>query len=393
MRYAYDREAAEADRFLADLLGEPVPARSRVRRRRRPVYGARESEELSEIVEVSGFFGPNNVRLTERQVRDAVVARANAEWATWHNAAGHAVPEGDAAMFGRLVGYYVSTASRLMPDTLTAVQTAALGANYARLLAAGQTAAAIATEARRIAPTLLAGTPDAALGTAATHVSNGIIRAREAHTNRGDFSAWSAAFVTACVRGTAISEGLEAVIASGPTGRDQVGRDVLLEGSTTHAAYTIAARRRRAATTPRQRGTYHAFTARERQPQLADIIVLDRTANTIGQVATVANLAAGRLMHGDIVVEIQPGFVVTIGGNVGDSVRRRRYPLDQQGLLVVDRRQLFTQEDNAGALAAVPVQTAQALAILSTGRVFGLLSPVEEQAAVPGQPYHGGILT
>src|SRR5262245_32618495 len=43
-----------------------------------------ESAEFAELAEVCGFFGPNNVRRTEAQIRDAVVARANAEWAAWH---------------------------------------------------------------------------------------------------------------------------------------------------------------------------------------------------------------------------------------------------------------------------------------------------------------------
>ena len=85
--------------------------------------------------------------------------------------------------------------------------------------------------------------------------------------------------------------------------------------------------------------------------------------------------------------------MTTVGGNVGDSCRHRRYPLDAQGLLVIDRRELFTQEDDAGTLPPVPSRTAQALADHSTARVFALLTPVEEYAAIPGQPYGGGILT
>src|SRR5215471_20861419 len=90
---------AEADLFAAELFGE------------------------SELIEVPGFFGPNDVRRTEQEIRDAVVARATAEWTAWHSAAGAPRPEGDAAMFGRLVGYYAAAISSLAPDTLTAVQT------------------------------------------------------------------------------------------------------------------------------------------------------------------------------------------------------------------------------------------------------------------------------
>ena len=144
---------------------------------------------------------------------------------------------------------------------------------------------------------------------------------------------------------------------------------------------------------PRHRGTYHAFRPDERAPQLGDIVVQDRRGGITGaQVTPLATLAPGLITHGDIVVEVAADFVVTIGGNVGDSVRKRRYPRSTGGSLVTDRQQLYAQEDNAGALPALPIRSAQALADHSTARIFALLSPVEECAAVPGQPYHGGIL-
>lgn len=371
-------ERREADLFLADLLGQlPLPAEA--------------DEGHDELVEVCGFFGPNDVRRTEQEIRDAVVARAEAEWAAWHTAAGVSRPEGDPAMFGKLVGYYLAAAGTILPDTLTALQAAALGTiNYAPLLAVGATAATIASEAGRIAGLLLAGVPGAAASGLSGRVESAIRQARQAHTNSGDFKAWSAAFVTACVRGAAVSQGLEGVIAPS---RRHVGRDELLLASLKHAVYTVEARRRRAATTPRRRGTYHAFTPAERAPQRGDIVVQDRRDGiTAAQVETLAGLT-DLITHGDIVVDVQPDFVVTIGGNLGDSARRRRYPRNAQGFLVTERRQLFTQENNAGALPALPVQSALPLAALSTARLFALLSPVEECAAVPGQPYGGGILT
>jgi hypothetical protein len=367
MRTRVFHRHAEADLFAAELFGE------------------------SEVVEVSGFFGPNNVRRTEQEIRDAVVGLANAEWTAWHTAAGAPRPEGDAAMFGRLVGYYLAAAGSLMPDTLTAAQGTAFGANYATLLAAGATAATITAEATRLAGVLLAGAPAGGAPAVPDRVATAIRQAREAHANVGAFAAWSAAFVTACVRGAAIAQGLEAVI---PPGRRHVGANELLLASLTHADYTIEARRRRAATLPRRRGTYHAFEPRERAPRPADIIVQDRRPGiTAAQVTTLAGLMSGVITHGDIVVEVQPGFVVTIGGNLGDSSRRRRYPLDGDGRLVVNRRELFTQENNAGVLSPVPAQTALNLADLSTARIFALLSPVEESAAIPGQPFGGGVLT
>jgi hypothetical protein len=371
------------------LRDDVVVLRRQARRRWRRILGDDSGASSGELIEVCGFFGPNSVRLTEQQVRDGVVARATAEWTAWHTTANVPRPEGDATMFGRLVGYYLSAMPAILPDTLAVIQAAALGAiNYAPLLAAG---AAIDTEAARIARLLIAGAPGATASGLQGRVEEALKQAREAHTDQGAFSAWSAAFVTACVRGAAIALGLEAVI---PPGRTHIGRNELLLASLSHAAYTAEARTRRAAVTPPRRGTYHAFLPGDRAPQRGDIIVQDRrTGITAAQVRTLANVAPGHLTHGDIVVEVDPAFVVTIGGNVGDSSLKRRYPRDAQGLLVVNRQQLYTQETNTGVLPALPLQSAQALHTHSTARIFALLSPVEQCAAEPGQPYGGGILT
>jgi len=394
-------ERQNADLFYADLMGLSVRARhlrddvirrGRRGQRRWPRQRPTESYEYDEVVEVCGFFGPANVRRTEQEVRDAVVARANAEWAAWHNAAGAPRLEGDADMFGRLVGYYLGGNGSILPDTLTAIQTAALGTvNYAPLLATGASATTIATEAARIRGVLLTGAPGATASGLNTKVESAIPQARQAFAHSGAFKAWSAAFVSTCVRGAGITLGLEGVIAPG---RRHIGRDTLLLAALMHAAYTVQARTRRAARTPRQRGTYHAFTPAERAPQRGDIIVQDRRDGiTAAQVARLATLRSDVITHGDIVVEVQDQFVVTVGGNVGDSARKRRYPRTAQGLLVVDRQQMYTQEDDAGALPALPSQTNAALAGRSTARIFALLSLVEECAAVPGQPYGGGVLT
>jgi hypothetical protein len=348
-------------------------------------------QSTPEVVEVCGFFGPNNVRRSVQEIRAAVVARANSEWTAWHTAAGAPRKETEVAMVGRLVGYYLAAVSRIPPDTLTAMQTAAVGTINYSPLASATTTTAIATEAGKIRATLLTGAPGAtATGLEAT-VDAAIVKAREAHLNTGAFRAWSAAFVSACVRGAAIAQGLEAVIAPG---RRQIGADELLQASLMHAAYTVEARRRREQTSPRRRGTYHAFTPAERAPALGDIIVQDRRSGiAASQVVKLKSLVPDQITHGDIVVDVQPGFVVGIGGNLGDSSRRRRFPVDAAGKLVIDRRQLYTQEDDAGTLATLPLESTAALAGQSTARVFAVLSLVEECAAVPGQPYGQGVLT
>lgn len=373
-------EGREADRFLADLLGG-----------RRQAAGAAfdvDWEEYDELVEVCGFFGPNDVQRTEQEVRAAVVAQANAEWNAWHPG-GTLRREADDTMFGRLIGYYLAANSDILPDTLTAMQATALGPiDYGPLLTA--TTSTRAAERRKVRKLLLAGAPGAAASGLPGRVDDEIDHAGQAHDDSGDYSAWSGAFVVRCVRGAQIAQGLEAVIAPG---RTHVGRDELLLATLKHAVYTVEARQRRAQRTPRRRGTYHAFEPTERKPLVGDIIVQDRDASREAAVATLATVAEGLKTHGDIVVEVQPRFVVTVGGNLGGSVRRRRYPLDARGFLVVNSLQLYTQEDDAGVLPNVPMTTRQALAGTTTRRVFALLSPIEECAAVPGQPYQGGILT
>jgi len=91
-------------------------------------------------------------------------------------------------------------------------------------------------------------------------------------------------------------------------------------------------------------------------------------------------------LHGDIVVEVPNGadYVIAIGGNVGDSVKRRRYPLDANRHLVVDRTQLYTQESDSGNLPNLPeMDNSPGLHTRSTGRIFALLSLVRQCAAIP----------
>lgn len=381
------------DRVVLRRVRQPEPA-LRMRRPDPPPV----EDVLQPLVEVCGFFGPNNVRRTEAQIREAVVRAATGEWTAWHNGAAPRF-ESDRTMFGRLVGYYLAAVATLKPDALTAIQTTARGAvTYDPLLDAATTAAA-GPAAAALATTLIAGAPAAPADGLAGVTRTALLRAREAFLDAGAFRAWSAVFVVACVRGAGISLGLEAVIAPG---RRHVDPDVLLQAAVSHADYTMAARARTAARTPRRRGTYHAFAAADRAPRIGDIIVLDRGARSVAAIQTLAGLSAG-ITHGDIVVERQPTCVITIGGNLGDgsaaptarqeSARKRRYPIDDRGVLVRARDQLFTQEDNTGALPILPSTSTDALHVRSTARIFAILGPVEECAAVPGQPYRGGILT
>lgn len=66
----------------------------------------------------------------------------------------------------------------------------------------------------------------------------------------------------------------------------------------------------------------------QRAPRVGDLICASRN----GSGTTLQNLNRGA-GHCDIVVEVRPGQVVAIGGNVGDSVTRSVFPLDGNGFL------------------------------------------------------------
>lgn len=141
----------------------------------------------------------------------------------------------------------------------------------------------------------------------------------------------------------------------------------------------------------------------ERRPQVGDIIVQDRRPgdgdppdpshppigiHDVRQFTEIPSFPALRpITHGDIIVDVQPGFVETIGGNLGDGVRRRRYPLTAQGLLVIDWNQLYVQESPALVMPALPAPHAgNQLVSSATWRIFALLSPVHECVTLPGIP-------
>ena len=80
----------------------------------------------------------------------------------------------------------------------------------------------------------------------------------------------------------------------------------------------------------------------ERAPQVGDLICASRN----GSGTTLDNLNRGA-GHCDIVVEVRPGEVHAIGGNVGDSVSRSVFPLDGGGFLSpISARPVFTVIEN-----------------------------------------------
>jgi hypothetical protein len=80
----------------------------------------------------------------------------------------------------------------------------------------------------------------------------------------------------------------------------------------------------------------------KRAPQVGDLICASRN----GSGTTLDNLNRGT-GHCDIVVEIRPREVHVIGGNVGDSVTRSVFPLDESGFLSpISARPVFTVIEN-----------------------------------------------
>jgi hypothetical protein len=80
----------------------------------------------------------------------------------------------------------------------------------------------------------------------------------------------------------------------------------------------------------------------DRAPQVGDLICASRAGS--GTSLDNLNRGAG---HCDIVVEVLPGAVAAIGGNVGDSVSRSVFPLDANGFLSpISGRPVFTVIEN-----------------------------------------------
>lgn len=80
----------------------------------------------------------------------------------------------------------------------------------------------------------------------------------------------------------------------------------------------------------------------QRAPRVGDLICASRDNGG----TTLENLNRGP-GHCDIVVEVRPGEVHAIGGNVGDSVTRSVFPLDGSGFLSpISARRFFTVIEN-----------------------------------------------
>lgn len=196
-----------------------------------------------------------------------------------------------------------------------------------------------------------------------------------AHQSRADIEAWSAVFVVSCVRAAAINHKLEAIDSSDA----HQGLDGLLKASRRHSDYVVKARERKSKAVG---GTYHTFEPTDRAVQVGDIICTDRT-DFIEKRVLLKDVKKGDLLHADIVTLVKtekgkPVYAETIGGNVGHTVRRRRYPLNDTGRLIVSATGLFVKEDDNGVFGSLTPLThaPKMLPVESAGRIFALLSLV-----------------
>jgi hypothetical protein len=349
------------------------------------------SIDFSQVKQQCGFPAQNQV-VSEADLREFIRLEAEAERTAWIDPATNLIlGEGDDTMFGRLVVLWISANALIPPDVLTILQANAVdpARNYAPILPAVVPAATLNTEIRRLQGEILDTVPqpttppnlDVLVGTA-------IRNARLSRLDDPNLAFWSAVMVCTCVRRAAFAASIEYV-----EGGRHINQNEPLQLGINHLSFTREAFRRRRA---QARGTYHAFTVAEREPQVGDIIVQDRQATSVGGVMTFNSIPniQGRALHSDVIVEANPtdDYVVTIGGNVGDAVRRRRFPLTPGRRLVVQRQSLFTQEDDAQSLPNLPLNSNDALASASTARIFALLSPVEVCIVIPGTRVDGGVI-
>lgn len=348
----------------------------------------------SHVPQHCGFPAENRV-VPEAELRNSIRMEAEGERNAWINSADDRIRgEDDDAIFGRLVMMWVSINVAIAPDVLAALQVAALdpARDYGDILDPGAAAAAVNADIQRVRTELLGAVPPPINpAPLRTIIEEALRRARWSREDHPDYAFWSAAYISTVVRRAGIAATIERV---GPGGH--VGQNEILEAGMAHRTFLQEAYRRRFGPSGMRQGTYHAFEAGEREPQVGDIIVQDRTANSVAGVTSFQRIPTmgARGLHSDIVIEANEGddFVVTVGGNVGDSVRRRRFPLTADRHLLVQPTALYTTEDASQNLPALGATSSAALASDSTARVFALLSPTETCIVLPGTRVDGNVI-
>jgi hypothetical protein len=115
---------------------------------------------------------------------------------------------------------------------------------------------------------------------------------------------WSAAFISWVIR--------------------QAGAGSIFRCSAAHAVYIAWAKQNRLANNA---NPFKAYRTTEVIPEPGDLLCMDRA----GSGATYDNITPGMKTHCDIVTEVQANRLVTVGGNVSDTVRRTYPKTDLNG--------------------------------------------------------------
>lgn len=356
---------------------------------------AAEAREPQPLQTQCGFFGaratamPKNTLVQQLQT---IVTNARSEWLSTQN---RLLPENQPSQFPFLLVYRLSVFSSIPTHLFQGISANALTANYSALLAlpVGNTTARRQEVARTRGTLLNRLILTNAPANLNALVESAIVNALDSHHDDDINGAWSAAFISSCVRSAAIGHGIE----SSQNGIYS-GQNELLVASNRHSEFLEAAYLRRLGNSSQRRSaTYHAFRADITTIEVGDIIVQDRHTNNINGVTPFSDIPGiaqrGRNLHSDIVVEVNSGYIVAIGGNLGQSVRRRRFPIGANGSLIINRQTLYSQESDSGVLPIPQANPNQGLHTMSTGRIFAVLKLAEACIlAPPGQPIRGGVI-
>jgi peptidoglycan hydrolase-like protein with peptidoglycan-binding domain len=108
----------------------------------------------------------------------------------------------------------------------------------------------------------------------------------------------------------------------------QAGAGSQFAYSSAHTTYVAAAKGNRLANNT---NPFKAYRVSERAPQPGDLVCQERSGSGV----TYDNVDDGNFYpsHSDVVVEAQPGRIVVIGGNVGDTVGRKTITVGASGKL------------------------------------------------------------
>jgi hypothetical protein len=88
--------------------------------------------------------------------------------------------------------------------------------------------------------------------------------------------------------------------------------------SASHSCYNAEARKNRKSNT----GKFQLYRLEEYKPKVGDIVSKGRAGVSL----TYDSVKCGDLSHSDIVVEVRENEIITIGGNVGDTVSITKVP-------------------------------------------------------------------